>query len=131
MPESSDPEFIPITDDSTIEAGVRADILKGLDEWFESDSNGFLLRSDLHRNGDISNGRVSAVVWRYVAVPRAEVWGVAARGPIHVDGATFVDNRGSDDPSEHQFSRYIDWHGVFTQLGVAAAGRVVTEVDDS
>ena len=131
MPEPSDPEFSPITGDSTIEAGVRDDIREGLDEWFEPGPNGFLVRSDLHRNGLITNETVSAVVWRYEAVPRAEVWGVAARGPIHVDGATFVDNRGSDDPSEHQFSRYIDWHGVFTQLGVAAAGRVVTEVDDS
>ena len=131
MPEPSEPEFIPITDDTGINASVRADIIQGLDEWFKSDSNGFLLRSDLHTDGDISNGRVSAVVWRYVASPRPEVWGVAARGPIHVDGATFVDNGGSDDPSRQQFSRYIDWHGVFSQLGVAAAGRVVDDTLES
>lgn len=105
------------------EEEVRDDIVAGLDAWFVRNDDGFRLRTDLHTHGTIRNERVTAVVWRYETSPRPEVWGVAAGQHIFVHGATFVE----DSERGNRFSRYVDWHGVFGDLGVAAAGRIVSE----
>jgi hypothetical protein len=113
--------------DRGVEQDVRDDIVEGLTDWFEPNPDGFLLCTDVHTHGRISNERVTAVVWRYEARPRAAVWGEATndRRTLLVHGATFVD----DAEGELRFSRFIDWHGVFADLGVAAAGRIVSEPD--
>jgi hypothetical protein len=119
---NEDPTFtIPPDDDISIM--VRDDIVAGLERWFEPDDQQFFLRDDVHAEGMLSNGPVTAVAWRYEANAKPDEWGVAARGPIRIDGATFV-NAADGDPV---LSRYIDWHGVFQQLGVASAGRVTDE----
>ena len=120
--DTHEPPFT-IEADRGVEAEVRDDIVSGLSEWFEEHPDGFRLRSDLHTHGTISNERVTAVVWRYETRPRADAWGVAADRRVFVHGATFVDDSGNGP----RFSRYIDWHGVFGDLGVAAAGRIVRE----
>ncbi|HSM64733.1 MAG TPA: hypothetical protein VK860_00365 [Ilumatobacteraceae bacterium] len=120
--DSQEPPF-ELRPDRGAEAEVRDDIVSGLSEWFEELPDGFRLRSDLHTHGTIRNERVTAVVWRYETRPRPEAWGVAAGRRIFVHGATFVDESGD----EARFSRYVDWHGVFSDLGVSAAGRIVRE----
>ncbi len=106
---------------------VREDVVRGLDEWFEpadgDAGSAWAYRADLERAGVLGNGQVVVVAWRYRADPRPSVWGGAAeRGPVEIDGVTFVDLEADDGT---RYSRYIDWHDVFTQLGVAAAGHLV------
>ena len=120
--DTHEPSFT-LEADSDVAAQVRDDIVSGLSTWFENHPDGFRLRNDLHEHGDISNGRVTAVVWRYETTARRDPWGVAAGRTVFVHGTTFVD--GSDGTP--RFSRYIDWHGVFGDLGVAAAGHIVRE----
>lgn len=105
------------------ERAAAEDVATGLRPWFDGDARELRVRDDVHEAGEVTNGTVTAVAWRYRATPRRDVWGVAAGGPIDIDGVSFVDlERG-------QFARYIDWHGVFEQLGVSAAGRVSHEPD--
>jgi hypothetical protein len=129
---TNEPELIRRAE-SDVELDVRDDVVDGLASWFEPDVDGFNLRHDLHGHGvaAVANEGVAAVAWRYSASPLESVWGVAARRPISIDGATFVAAGATGERADQQFSRYIDWHGVFTQLGVAAAGRVVLDPLDS
>lgn len=120
--DSQEPPFT-LEADRGVETQVRDDIVAGLASWFVENPDGFRLRTDLHTHGTIRNERVAAVVWRYETTPRPEVWGVAAGRRIFVHGATFVETT----EGEARFSRYVDWHGVFGDLGVAAAGRIVRE----
>jgi hypothetical protein len=107
---------------------ARDDVVRGLDAWFTpapDRDDAWRFRADVEEHGELGNGRVVVVAWRYEAEPREDVWGVAARrGPVRVDGVTFVDLEADDDA---RFARYVDWHQVFTQLGVAAAGHPVSE----
>ena len=125
MTTIDDSEEPPITleADLCVETAERDHIVAGMRAWFEENEDGFRLRTDLHTHGTIRNERVTAVVWRYETAPRADVWGVAAGRRIFVHGATFVEN----SEQGTRFSRYVDWHGVFGDLGVAAAGRIVRE----
>lgn len=105
-----------------IESQVRDDVVDGLQEWFAPNPEGFALRDDLHTYGSIQNSNVTAVVWRYHTQPIHPAWGLSGDRDVFVHGATFVEQTG-DGP---RFSRYIQWHEVFADLGVAAAGRIVS-----
>ena len=123
-----EPAYRPFDGDGGAEHDARTDVVEGLAEWFEpaerDGRSAWEHRVDLVAEGELTNGRVTAVAWRYHAEPRRDVWGVASdRGPVAIEGVTFVDH-GDEQPS---FARYIDWHGVFEQLGVAAAGQIVRE----
>lgn len=122
-----DPDFRPVDDDGPGRHAL-ADVVEGLDEWFVpaggDAERAWQERTDVGQGGPLTNGRVTVVAWRYRAEPRPEIWGVAAeRGTVDIDGVSFV----ADDGDDRSFVRYIDWHGVFMQLGVAAAGHIVSE----
>lgn len=128
LPDERDAAFRPPEPDQLAHVEARDDVVRGLDPWFtpagERDE-AWQFRADVEEHGELGNGRVVVVAWRYDAEPRVEVWGVAARrGPVAVDGVTFVDLEADDDA---RFSRYVDWHQVLTRLGVAAAGHPVRE----
>ena len=74
---------------------------------------------------DQSNGRLVAIAWQFKTVP-LPVTGLPERS-VWIEGTTFVDKKDSDSPSEWAFARYIDWHSVFVDLGVAGAARIVAE----
>lgn len=125
MDDSTEIEIGSADEDRLAHRLARQDVIHGLDEWFTpaDGEQSWRARTDVDAAGPLTNGRVEVVAWRYDATPRSEIWGVAEdQGSIAVDGVTFVD---ADD--ENRFVRYIDWHGVFTQLGVAAAGHIVRE----
>jgi hypothetical protein len=122
------PEYIDPDEDEMV-AEVLQDVEAGALGAGFVPTGRFQLRADLHAGPPIRNDNVTAVAWRYEVEAEVTVWGAAAeRGPISIDGATFV-HRGDD--GELRFSRYIDWHSVFQQLGVAAAGRVVIPPTDT
>ena len=54
--------------------------------------------------------------------PRDPFIGLAPTGAeVEVHGVTLVEDRGGDEPLFH---RYVDWVGVFDQLGLAVSGRL-------
>ncbi len=129
MATATGPQFAVWRDDGGPHDAVRTDVVDGVSEWFrpagDDPMRAWRYRTDLVEEGSLSNGRIDVLAWRYEAEPLPAVWGVAAeRGTVLIDGVTFSDLRSGDEP---RFSRYIDWHGVFMQLGVAAAGHVVRE----
>jgi hypothetical protein len=129
----AEPAFRRVDEDRGPLVDARDDVVHGLSEWFtpehDDPSESWQMRADLEEGGELTNGRIHAVAWRFRGLPRPEVWGVASdRGAVDIDGVTFVDT-GADDG--RRFSRYVDWHGAFAQLGVAAAGHIVAENRDT
>jgi hypothetical protein len=125
MPGYDDGPLFDRGAETEVELLVRQDVERGLEEWFEPEDTQFQVRTDLLDAGPIANGEMTAVAWRFTATPRRSVWGVAAdRGAVEVHGTTFCRSR---DGADAEFSRYIDWHQLFVDLGVAAAGRITRE----
>lgn len=121
------PAFAPWRDDGWPHDAVRADVVDGVSAWFRPAGGdpvtAWQYRTDLVEAGSLTNGRVDVLAWRYEVEPLSSVWGIAAdRSVVFIEGVTFADRRGGDEPT---FSRYIHWHDVFMQLGVAAAGHIV------
>lgn len=124
----TDIEFRVHDDEDGAAHHARLDAVEGLGEWFTpiggDPIDAWRVRTDVVARGPLTNGSVEVVAWRYRADADPDVWGVAAEhGPIEIDGVTYVDQDAADGPN---FVRYIDWHGIFTQLGVAAAGHIVS-----
>ncbi|MEM8621027.1 MAG: hypothetical protein AAGF73_15015 [Actinomycetota bacterium] len=106
---------------------IVEDLRVGLEEAFFIEPTTFGLRRDLHAGGErITNGRSTAYAWQVTARPKPKYWGVLNE-PVVINGTTFV-VAGDGAP---QFARYIDWHSIFVDLGVAGAARVVNDPTDS
>jgi hypothetical protein len=132
MPFPAPPDGMPIDDLDDDDARavaqqVEADVVQGLSARFEPGE--FSLSTAIHRaDGALRsvNGRLVAIAWQLKAVPLPDS-GLPAERTAWIEGTTFVDTNDSDDPAEWTFARYIDWHSVFVDLGVAGAARIVAQ----
>jgi len=106
---------------------VREDVSRGVGLWFP-------LRDELEITmaGNVEGTDFVTVRWVHRGENRDgstdsggdnPFLGLARTGaPIDVHGVTLVEDRGSDAPLFH---RYVDWVGVYDQLGLAVSGRMV------
>ena len=105
---------------------VNDDITAGLGDIFEPlDARSVMVAEAFRDTERISNSEVTAVPWSYQCRHTGDFYGVFPTGRnLEIQGVTFVDNRSG----RTLLHRYVDWAGVFAQLGMSVSGRVsVTE----
>jgi hypothetical protein len=117
---------VPVIDSDESFSVVDDDITNGLGDIFEPISPRAVSVAQAFRDTEtITNKEITAVPWTYQCRHVGDFNGVFPTGRnLEIQGVTFVDNRGG----RTLLHRYVDWAGVFTQLGMAVSPRVsVTE----
>lgn len=104
---------------------VRQDVNAGVGSWLPA-------ASDLEVTLGGNVGDSAFVTVRWVHRGRNEAAGEGPDDPfiglardgaeVEVHGVTLVEDRGEDEPLFH---RFVDWVGVYDQLGLAVSGRLV------
>jgi hypothetical protein len=117
---------VPVIDSDESFSVVDDDITNGLGDIFEPISSRAVSVAQAFRDTEtITNTEITAVPWTYQCRHVGDFNGIFPTGRnLEIQGVTFVDNRGG----RTLLHRYVDWAGVFTQLGMAVSARVsVTE----
>jgi hypothetical protein len=107
---------------------VRADVDAALGKWFPA-----IQDLEISLAGVVEGSAFVSVRWIHRGRNDAAADGpddpfisLARNGAeIAVHGLTLVEDRGSDEPLFH---RYVDWVGVYDQLGLAVSGRLTVDV---
>jgi hypothetical protein len=105
---------------------VEQDLVNGLAGVFDPGPGGFAFAASVHAGPTIissADGRAWSFAWQYHATP-VEGRGLPARD-VWILGTTHVDKDNKETTDLWRYTRYIDWHSVFVDLGAAAAGRIV------
>lgn len=107
---------------------ARRDIEEGLGESFEPAGDGWRVIDAFVRDGEMTNGRCTAVPWEYSCRHSGYFLGLQPTGDTFViDGVTIV-VRDVDGDSPEIFHRYIDWATVMANLGMGATWRPTLDV---
>lgn len=109
---------------------AEEDVAAGIGDIFkadlEVDGGAFALGPPFDSQDEAGHDGVVAVPWRYECRHVGNFRNLFPTGrSLTIHGVTFVDGRG-DEPVFH---RYVDWAGVFTQLGLTVSGRVLVDED--
>jgi hypothetical protein len=98
---------------------IAEDVQEGLKGMFSVDKLQVMAPFD---ESPLTNGGYSAQPWAIDAVHDGDFAGIAPTGAhVTIEGVTIVQHAsGGSDPL---YLRYVDWAGVFAQLGVAITGR--------
>jgi hypothetical protein len=111
---------------------VMSDVVDGLERSFEPwDGNApesFLVSEEFRDEENfIGNDLIAAVPWTFHCRHTGNFQELFPTGrELNIDGITLVDSRRGDV----QLHRYVDWAGVFAQLGLEVSSRIPITEDE-
>lgn len=99
---------------------VREDVMAGVGSWFPGSDD-----LEITLAGGVEGSPFTTIRWVHRgrnSSNRDPFIGLARTGiDVEVHGITLVEDRGAEEPLFH---RYVDWVGVYDQLGLSVAGRL-------
>jgi hypothetical protein len=104
---------------------ITEDVQEGLKGMFSFDTLHVMSPFD---EVPLTNGGYSAQPWAIDAVHDGDFAGIAPTGArVTIEGVTIVQHGADDGSTDPLYLRYVDWAGVFAQLGVGTTGRPVID----